>query len=68
MTREEIESRLMEKAREIRDLVRDYEPDNAYFDFSIMDGERVSFGNEYWASDKPIRVNSVSLDGVKADD
>ena len=68
MTREEIEARILEHAREIRDLIQEYEPGNAYFDLTIMKGDRVSFHNEYWESKQPLDVMSVSLDGVEEDD
>ena len=68
MTRQEVEAKILEKAREIRDLVREYEPENTYFDLSIMGCDRVDFHNEYWETDREIHVRSVSLDGVKDDD
>lgn len=68
MTRQEVEAKILEKAREIRDLVREYEPENTYFDLSIMDCERVDFHNEYWETDKEIQVRYTPLDEVQDDD
>ena len=68
MTRQEAESRILEKVREIRDIIQEYEPENTYFDLTIFDRKRTDFHNEYWETDKEIQVRHMPLDEVQDDD
>ena len=68
MTRQEAEARILEKVREIRDIIQEYEPENTYFDLTIYDCNRTDFHNEYWETDKEIQVRHVPLDEVQDDD
>ena len=61
-----IESLLMEKTREISDIVRAYAPDSNAFgihiSFGLNGAARVNINNDYWESKHPIRITSVPLD------
>lgn len=51
MTRNEAEAAIMEKLREIDEILQEYCPDHNYLSMTILDGHR-SFGNRYWALPK----------------
>ena len=51
MTRIEAEAAIMEKLREIDEILHEYVPDHNYLSMTILDGHR-SFGNRYWALPK----------------
>lgn len=68
MSREECEQAILAKAAEIAGIVKQYEPDNRYFNLCIIDLEKCSFNNRYWESDKPIDTPYLRLDGGTDDD
>lgn len=51
MTRIEAETRIMEKLREIDEILHEYVPEHNYLSVTILDGHR-SFSNRYWALPK----------------
>ena len=51
MTRIEAEVAIMEKLREIDEILQEYCPEHNYLTLMILDGHR-SFGNRYWALPK----------------
>lgn len=67
-SKEAVEARLLELAREMRDTVRAYSPDSEYFNLCIMGLNWVSIGNNYWENEKPIKVEGFYLDGRQEDD
>ena len=67
-SKEAVEARLLELAREMRDVVRAYSPDSVYLNVCIMDLNRVSIGNNYWENENPIKVEGFHLDGRPDDD
>lgn len=62
MTKDNLERKLIQKAREIRDLVRQYAPGSDYIDVCIMDERTVSINNDHWKNPKPIQIVSCTLD------
>ena len=62
MKKETLERKLLDKAREIRDLVRQYAPGSDYIDVCIMDEKRVSISNNHWCNPKPIQIVSCALE------
>lgn len=67
MTREQCETLIAEKVKEIEEIVQEYNPGNAYLEINIIDGN-CSIFNEYWDTDRPIRVNGVQIDERRNDD
>lgn len=49
MTREEVECKIQEKAREIAEILKEYNPDSNYFDLSMWIKVNCVMGyNIYW--------------------
>ena len=67
MTRDECEKQIEKKLREIEKIVQRYNPGNAYLEMCIIDGTG-QFFNEYWDTDKPIRVNGIQIGKRRNDD
>ena len=67
MTRDECEKQIEKKLREIEKIVQRYNPGNAYLEMCIISGVG-QFFNEYWDSDKPIRVNGIQIGKRRNDD
>lgn len=51
MTRIEAETRIMEKLREIDEILHEYVPEQNYLSLTILDGHH-AFSNRYWALPK----------------
>lgn len=68
MSREECEQAILAKAAEIAGIVKQYEPDNRYFNLCIIDLKKCSFNNRHWESNKPIKTPYLCLDGGTNDD
>lgn len=62
MTREQAEEKIFEKAKEIREIMKEYSPEwSGYITlgFSRVDCEEtLSFNNEYWGKDKNYPINA----------
>lgn len=67
MTRDECEKQIEKKLREIEKIVQRYKPGNTYLEMCIINGTGYFF-NEYWDSDKPIRVNGIQIGKRRNDD
>lgn len=65
MNRKECEKAIAEKAAEIAEIVKQYEPDNVYLNLCIING-KVTFNNRYWECDKPINTPLIPLGGHDA--
>lgn len=48
MTREEVESKIVEKFEEIIDTVKEYEPKTEYFSISMVNGDIQGFNNYFY--------------------
>lgn len=51
MNRLECEAKILEKAKEIEQLIMEYNPNNKYFVLFITD-EALNFNNDYWKDEK----------------
>lgn len=51
MNRLECESKIFEKAKEIEQLIMEYNPNNKYFVLFITD-EALSFNNDHWGDEE----------------
>ena len=67
MTREQCENQIIAKVKEIEKIVQKYNPGNAYLEINIINGS-CSIFNEYWDTEKPIRVNGITIGKRRNDD
>lgn len=67
MTREQCETQITAKVKEIEKIVQKYHPGNAYLEINIINGS-CSIFNEYWDTDKAIRVNGIQIGKRRNDD
>ena len=63
MTREEAEERILEKAKEIREIMKEYSPEwSGYItlSFTRVDCEEaISFNNEHWEEDRNYPIDAI---------
>lgn len=51
MDRSECEAKILEKAKEIEQIIMEYNPNNKYFVLFITD-DALNFNNDYWEDEK----------------
>jgi hypothetical protein len=68
MTREECERAILEKAAELAEIVKQYEPDNDYLNLCIIHGDRCCFNNRYWVSSKIIKAPYTKFEDKAKED
>ena len=57
MTREECEKQILEKCKEISEIVKQYDPTADYLSITITpDDEYISVNNNYWENKPPINT------------
>lgn len=63
MTREECEGRLLEKCKEMNDILKEYDPEAEFLSVSICPKKGyIGIFNNYWENKSPIDIYSYNDD------